>query len=85
MTSEIMVAAKVHNDGDIDLTPDKPASVMMTAKKADGSLMMFGVLRECFPANPMPASISTAICTTTFIRSKPDPDSEEVMTHAGGG
>ena len=36
--SEIMVSAKVHNDGDIDLTPDKPASVTMTAKTADGSV-----------------------------------------------
>ena len=36
--SEIMVSAKVKNDGDIDLTPDKLASVTMTAKKADGSV-----------------------------------------------
>ena len=36
--SEIMVSARVFNNGDIDLTPDKPASVTMTAKTAAGTV-----------------------------------------------
>ena len=36
--SEIIVSAKVFNDGDIDLTPSRPATVTMTAKDADGAV-----------------------------------------------
>ena len=49
--SEIIVSAKVFNDGGIDLTPSRPATVTMTAKDADGSVFDTQEKPVIIPAN----------------------------------
>ncbi len=49
--STIMVSAEITNDGEVELTPDKPATVTMTAKRNGGTVFDTQTKTVIIPAN----------------------------------